>query len=210
MLSLRAAAERFVWKLTLSYRESPTFLAARPQRAHASPRQEETSVAESLLRAARNPDRMKSAVSRAGRRMQDLADQPGVTVLEYAYEEQTRRAPPDKCCGFAREVFLLRRREYSCLSDVQAGKAITEASAILREFSASHPRIFANVLNLEIGARCVEVLERLARIRQEADASGMTEEEALVHANRIIMERTMREPTEKERAELVPTEKQKE
>ena len=132
--------------------------------------------------------------------MQELAQEPGVAVLEYAYDEPEQRASPEMCCKCAREVFLLRRRDHEALSDHSAGLAIVTASPVLASFSRSHPRVFANMLSLEIGARALEMLEKLARIRAEADSSGMSEEEALIHANRVIMERTLRDPTEAERS----------
>ena len=45
------------------------------------------------------------------------------------------------------------------------------------------------------------MLQRLARIRQSVEG-GMTEDEANVHDNRVIIEKTMRNPTQEEKQHL--------
>ena len=59
------------------------------------------------------------------------------------------------------------------------------------------------MLRLETCGKALEMLERLARLRQQVDAKGMSEAEGNVHANRLIMERTMRSPTEEEKSTLI-------
>eukprot|EP00959_Pyramimonas_sp_CCMP1952_P109872 2298306-Pyramimonas_sp.AAC.1 len=58
------------------------------------------------------------------------------------------------------------------------------------------------VNDLEHAGRALQMLEKLARLRKEVEG-GMTEAEANVHANRLIMEGTMRDPTVEEREKLI-------
>ena len=139
---------------------------------------------------------MDQATKLADRRMQELAQEPGVTVLEYAYDAQERQATPEVACQLARDAFLLRRRSYSGLDDANAAAAVAASSETLATFSRSHPRIFANVTKADGGAEALQTLEKLARVRLQV----ASEEEALVHVNRIIMERTMRPMTDDEKA----------
>ena len=124
--------------------------------------------------------------------MQELAQEPGVTVLEYVYDEPVRHASPEVVCQLAREVFLLRRRDHGVLADEAAAAAIAASSETLGVFAKSHPQTFANVAKADGGAEALQMLEKFARIRLEVPS----EEEALVHVNRVIMERTARPATE--------------
>ena len=145
---------------------------------------------------------MDSARRCEERRLEQLAGQKGVTVLEYAHSEPERRATPEICCRYARDVLLLRRRDYAALSKEDAGAAIVKSSEALAVFSRTHPRVFANMLDENVGPGALQMLERFARIRAQGEATGATEEEMLVHANRLIMEKTMRAPTEEEKGSL--------
>ena len=139
---------------------------------------------------------MEAAARRSTRRMQELAQTPGVTVLEYDYDAQERSATPEVACELAREVFRSRRRDYAGLDDEAAARALVASSETLATFARSHPWIFRNVVETKNGAEALQMLERFARIRLEV----ATEEEGLVHANRVIMERTVRPMTAEEKA----------
>lgn len=137
--------------------------------------------------------------------MRDIAEKPHTTVLEYTYaEDKADPIDPGACHAVAKHLFEVRRSEGMVhLPDVEAGYLICSEYPLLKRFSDSHPRIFSNMLNKEIGVKCLVMLEKLVRVRREADARCLSEQEALVHANRLIMEGTLRSPTDTEKDTLV-------
>lgn len=135
-------------------------------------------------------------------RMCRLANEPHTEVLEYQYETAERSADAEMCVKLANKALECRRKLPVGMHIAKAAKQICKQDGILRQFSRTHPQIFMGMMDLEHAGRAMGMLERLARLRKEVER-GMSEAEANVHANRLIMERTMRDPTEEEKEKLV-------
>lgn len=135
--------------------------------------------------------------------MRRLASQPHTDVLEYTYEEAERDAPPEICVGLAQRVVEARQALSASLSNAKAGRQICADDPILAQFSRTHPRIFACMLDPATCGRSLQMLEQLARVRQQVSRGDMGEAEANVHVSRLVMEKTMREPTAEEQRTLV-------
>ena len=134
-------------------------------------------------------------------RMLKLANQPHTEVLEYAYDTPHRDADAVNCVKLAKLAMEARRQLPITESIVSASKRICGQNEVLKQFSMTHPQTFMVMMDCEKNSEAFEMLQRLARIRQSVE-SGMTEAEANVHANRVIMEKTMRNPTEEEKQNL--------
>uniref|UniRef100_A0A6C0BYN0 Uncharacterized protein n=1 Tax=viral metagenome TaxID=1070528 RepID=A0A6C0BYN0_9ZZZZ len=148
---------------------------------------------------------MEGARSAEKNRMLQLANSPHTEVLEYAYETPQRDADAIMCVKLATLAVEARRGLPSDLSVVIAARKICKENPTLKQFSRTHPQTFMAMMDMEKCGQALEMLQRLARLRQHVD-EGMSEAEANVHANRIIMENTMRNPTEEEKQTLdVPT-----
>lgn len=132
--------------------------------------------------------------------MEALASE-GNVVMENVFDEPKKLADPYVCMNLASAI-LVERKELKHLSDSEAAAKIKTDSEIFALFSETHPKIFEHMCDAERGARHLDALRHLAVLRREANERGMTEQEALVHANRIIMERTMRAPTDEETARM--------
>lgn len=145
---------------------------------------------------------MESARQAQTERMCRLANQPNIEVLEYQYESAEREASAEMCVKLAYKAFEARKLLAVELHIVKAAKKVCKDDEVLRQFSRTHPQIFMNMMDLEHAGQGLEMLEKLARLRKEVE-SGMTEAEANVHASRLIMEKTMRNPTAEEREKLV-------
>lgn len=135
-------------------------------------------------------------------RMRRLASEPHTEVLEYKYDTAERDADAEMCVKLACKALEARQCLPVELSITKAAKQVCRQDEILRQFSRTHPQIFMGMMDLEHAGRALEMLEKLARLRKEVE-KGMSEAEANVHANRLIMERTMRNPTAEEREKLV-------
>jgi hypothetical protein len=131
-----------------------------------------------------------------------LAREPHTEVLEYQYETAERNADAEMCVKLARKALEARRELPVETQLTRAAKLICTQDPILRQFSRTHPQTFMSMMDAEHAGRALEMLEKLARLRKEVER-GMSEAEANVHANRLIMERTMRDPTEEEKTKLV-------
>jgi hypothetical protein len=134
-------------------------------------------------------------------RMRALAEQENTDVLEYVYESQDRGADAVMCVKMFELVAERRRSLGPEVSDEQAAQALRTASADVRDFAKNFPGIFQNAIDLAGAPRHLAMLKQLARIRKEVEQRAMSEAEANVHATRVILEKTMRAPTEKEKAE---------
>ena len=131
-----------------------------------------------------------------------LASEPHTEVLEYQYDTAERNADAEMCVKLARKAVEVRRALPVGMSITKAAKQVCKQDEVLKQFSRTHPQIFMGMMDLEHAGRALEMLEKLARLRKEVER-GMSEAEANVHANRLIMERTMRNPTDEEREKLV-------
>ena len=131
-----------------------------------------------------------------------LAQSPNTEVLEYAYADPEREADAVMCVKLATSALTARRALPGDLDARSAARRVCKGDAVLTQFSRTHPQTFLAMMDLKNGGRALDMLMRLARLRQSVQ-EGMTEAEANVHANRIIMEKTMRDPTEAERENLV-------
>lgn len=134
-------------------------------------------------------------------RMRKLAEQPHTDVLEYAYDSPAREADAVMCVKMAQRA-VEARRALGKLKVDEAARRVCAADPLLKTFSQTHPQTFLVMMDLDNCGRALEMLSRLARLRKSVE-EGMPEAEANVHANRIIMENTMRNPTEEEREKLV-------
>lgn len=130
-----------------------------------------------------------------------LANAPHTEVLEYTYETPQRDADAVTCVKLATLAVEARRALPADLSVVIAARRVCKQNDILKQFSRTHPQTFMAMMDSEKCGQALEMLKRLARLRQSVD-QGMSEAEANVHANRIIMEKTMRNPTEDEKHTL--------
>ena len=148
---------------------------------------------------------MEQASQCMERRMRTLAEREHTEVLEYVYEPQDRGADAVMCVKMFEVIAEQRRGLGSEVSDEEAGKALSAASANVRDFAKNFPGIFRNATDRAGAARHLMMLKQLARIRKEVEQRAMSEAEANVHATRVILEKTMRAPTEKEKAEHAKT-----
>ena len=133
--------------------------------------------------------------------MRALAQRENTDVLEYVYESQDRGADAVMCVKMFELVAERRRTLGAGVSDEQAAQALRTASADVRDFAKNFPGIFRNAIDLAGAPRHLAMLKQLARIRKEVEQRAMSEAEANVHATRVILEKTMRAPTEEEKAE---------
>ena len=133
--------------------------------------------------------------------MTKLANNPHTEVLEYTYETPQRDADAVTCVKLATLAVEARRALQANISVVTAARRICKQNDILKQFSRTHPQTFMAMMDVEKCGQALEMLHRLARLRQSVD-KGMSEAEANVHANRIIMEKTMRNPTDEEKTKL--------
>ena len=135
-------------------------------------------------------------------RMRQLADQPHTEVLEYCYSTPHRDADAVTCVKMARRSVELRKALPLDLNVCVAARKVCK-DELAQQFSRSHPETFMAMMDPEHSGRALEMLERLARLRMDVETRNMSEAEANVHANRIIMEKTMREPSQDEKEKLV-------
>ena len=133
-------------------------------------------------------------------RMRRLAEKPHTQVLEYSYETQERGADAVTCVKLFQRVAEIRGRLDASMAPTDAHRAVLEEDPSLEEFARNFPAIFRNALDVKNVSHHLNVLQSLARLRKEVESGSMTEAEANVHATRIILEKTMRGPTEQERA----------
>jgi hypothetical protein len=137
-------------------------------------------------------------------RMRTLAEREHTDVLEYAYDPQDRGADSVMCVKMFEIISEKRRALGSSVSDKEAARALLSSGEDnVRDFAKNFPGIFKNAVDLEGAPRHSAMLKQLARIRMEVEKRAMSEAEANVHATRVILEKTMRTPTEKERGELI-------
>ena len=144
---------------------------------------------------------MEHAAKCMERRMRNLADREHTDVLEYAYDSQDRGADAVMCVKMFEIISDKRRTLGDTMTNKDAGRALCTKEENIRDFAKNFPGIFKNAVDLEGAPRHFAMLKQLARIRQEVEKKEMSEAEANVHATRVILEKTMRAPTEKERAE---------
>lgn len=144
---------------------------------------------------------MEAAAKCIDARMRRLAQQDHVDVMEYVYDRQEREADAVNAVKMA-TVVAERRRALGALSDAEAAARLQDEDANVATFARSFPTIFRHALDMHDGARHLDVLKVLARIRKEVEARSMTEAEANVHATRVILERTMRAPTDEDRVSM--------
>ena len=137
------------------------------------------------------------------RRMRTLAEREHTDVLEYAYDPQDRGADAIMCVKMFELVSERRRSLGSSVTNQEAARTLCAKEDNVRDFSKNFPGIFRNAVDLEGAPRHLAMLKQLARIRMEVEKREMSEAEANVHATRVILEKTMRAPTEKEKEELV-------
>jgi len=147
---------------------------------------------------------MNQAEQRIAARMRSKAEEPGVEVLEYAYDAQARSASAVTAVKLATLVAERRRELGPTCSAADARKRICEADANLRDFAVNFPQVFSMALDYEQAPRHLAMLQQQARLRQEVERGTMTEAEANVHATRIILEKTARAPTQEEAGRIAP------
>ena len=144
---------------------------------------------------------MEQAAKRLEDRMRAVAQRENVDVLEYVYDEQPRGADAVGAVKLATLVAERRRLLPPC-GDAEAAAAL-RSDPLVDDFARSFPVIFRRALDLQGAPRHLVMLKQLARLRMEVEARQMTEAEANVHATRVILEKTVREPTEEEKHTLV-------
>ena len=137
---------------------------------------------------------MEAAAKRMESRMRAIAEREHTEVLEYVYDEQQRGADAVHAVKLATLV-AERRAAHRELKDAEAGDRLCREDPMLEAFRRSFPVVFRMALEAD-SARHLDLLRRLARIRKEVEARGMTEAEANVHATRVVLERTAREARE--------------
>ena len=147
---------------------------------------------------------MNQAEQRIAARMRAKAEEPGVEVLEYSYEAQSRSANAVTAVKLAVLVAERRRSLGRACSVEEARRRLCEEDANIRDFAANFPQIFALTLDYDGAPRHLTMLQQQARLRQEVESGSMTEAEANVHATRIILEKTARAPTQEESARAQP------
>jgi len=135
--------------------------------------------------------------------MRSLAEREHTEVLEYAYDPQDRGADAVMCVKMFEMVSEKRRALGSSVSNQEAVRTLCAGEDTIRDFAKNFPGIFRNAVDLEGAPRHLTMLKQLARIRMEVEKREMSEAEANVHATRVILEKTMRAPTDKEKEELV-------
>jgi hypothetical protein len=151
---------------------------------------------------------MEQAAASIQKRMQALARREHTEVLEYAYDTQERGADAVTCVKLAELVAERRLGLGAAVGDAEAGRRLRADDATVEDFARNFPGIFKNSLDLAGAPRHLAMLKQLARIRQAVERREMSEAEANVHATRVILEKTAREPTAKEREEQVATQGQ--
>jgi len=124
--------------------------------------------------------------------MRAVAEREHTDVLEYVYDEQERGADAVQAVKLATLV-AERRADLRHLAAAEAGDRLCREDPMLDAFRRSFPVVFRMALEPD-AARHLDVLRRLARIRKDVEARGMTEAEANVHATRVVLERAAREP----------------
>ena len=132
-------------------------------------------------------------------RMHRVAERNDTEVYDYVYDEQRHQATPEVCVNLAKRTIEARQELSSSLSSIDAGRLICQKDPILRDFSENFPKIFSYMLDAERCGDKLEMLEKMARIQKEVIERNLSEAEAKVHVSRIVMEKTMREPTEEEK-----------
>ena len=142
---------------------------------------------------------MELAAATIQQRMQTLARREHTEVLEYAYDKQERGADAEMCVKMAKLVAERRRELGRTVSDGDAGKQLRTADLNVEDFAKNFPGIFKSSLDLEGAPRSLVMLQQLARIRQAVECREMSEAEANVHATRVILEKTARPATAKEK-----------
>ena len=142
---------------------------------------------------------MDSAENCARQRMQSLADKPHTDVLEYVFDRPIKDATAQMCVKLSSMVIEERSRLPVSMPKKEARKIICEKDQNLATFKQTHPRIFSMMLDVEKNKVHLEMLKRMARVRQEIENNNMTEMEARVHVNKFVTEHSMRDPNEKER-----------
>jgi len=145
---------------------------------------------------------MEGAGAAQRARMARLAQQPHTDVLEYTYESPERDAPAVVVVKLATRAVEARKSLPKDLDVRKAARRVCKEDKLLEQFSRTHPQTFMTMMDMDNCGAALEMLYKLARLRQSVE-SGMSEAEANVHANRIIMEKTMRNPTGEEREKLV-------
>ena len=146
---------------------------------------------------------MEHAARSMERRMRALAERDHTDVLEYAYDPQDRGADAIMCVKMFELVSERRRSLGPSVTNQEAARTLCAGEDNVRDFAKNFPGIFRNAVDLEGAPRHLAMLKQLARIRMEVEKREMSEAEANVHATRVILEKTMRAPTEKEKEELV-------
>lgn len=146
---------------------------------------------------------MERATQCMEQRMRGLAEREHTDVLEYAYDKQDRGADAVMCVKMFELVCEKRRALGAASSNKEAGQFLCAQEENVRDFAKNFPGIFKNALDLEGAPRHLAMLKQLARIRLEVEKREMSEAEANVHATRVILEKTMRAPTGKEKEELI-------
>jgi|APCry1669189034_1035192.scaffolds.fasta_scaffold12201_3 hypothetical protein len=141
---------------------------------------------------------MQSAERRIGERMRAKAQEPNVDVLEYVYDTQARGADATTAVKLATLVAERRRELGPACPVAEARRRLCEADPNVRDFATSFPQIFALALDYEGAPRHLAMMKQQARLRQEVESGSMTEAEANVHATRLILEKTAREPSKDE------------
>jgi hypothetical protein len=132
--------------------------------------------------------------------MRSLAEQDRTEVLEYVYDTQDKGADAVMCVKMF-QLIAERRRDLGLgYTDEEAGERLKQSDPMVSEFSRNFPAICRNALDYHQAPRHLSMLKQLARIRQVVERREMSEAEANVHATRVMLEKTMRAPTEKEKA----------
>ena len=142
---------------------------------------------------------MEEARKSHNNRMLRVAERENTEVYEYKYDEQNRQASPEACVNLARRTIEAREQLPTDMSQIEAGKRICENDSILREFSENFPKIFSYMLDPVNCGNMFEMLQKFARIQLQVDSRNLSPEEAKVHASRIVIEKTAREPTAEEK-----------
>ena len=145
---------------------------------------------------------MEGAGAAQRARMARLAQQPHTDVLEYTYESPERDATPVVVVNLATRAVEARKSLPKDLDFRKAARRVCKEDKLLEQFSRTHPQTFMTMMDMDHCGAALEMLCKLARLRQSVE-SGMSQAEANVHANRIIMEKTMRNPTKDEQDKLV-------
>jgi len=146
---------------------------------------------------------MEKAAKCMERRMRSLAERDHTEVLEYAYDAQDRGADAVMCVKMFEIVAEKRRSLGVAVANNEAGEALCVSEENVRDFAKNFPGIFKNAIDFEGAPRHFAMLKQLARIRMEVEKRDMSEAEANVHATRVILDKTSRAATEKERETML-------